>query len=186
MSQFLITNDQLRRIISPVKYSVAQLEKITDALNQTLIKYEINTPKRICHFLAQVIHESGTFRYTVELWGPTPAQKRYDTRVDLGNTPALDNDGFKYRGRGWIQVTGKFNYQLASKEFGYDFVKDPDKLSHFPFAALTAGWFWKKKKLNTLADGDQITNITKVINGGFNGLDDRKLWWAKARKVMIG
>lgn len=182
----LITSDQLQRIILPIKYTPAQLERVTEALNKTLIQYEINTAKRICHFLAQVLHESNAFQFTVELWGPTKAQKGYDTRIDLGNTPQLDGDGFKYRGRGWIQVTGKYNYRLASKEFGVDLVTNPDKLKEYPYAALTAGWFWKRNKLNALADGDQITNITKKVNGGFNGLDERKLWWAKARKVMIG
>src|SRR6478736_7130296 len=136
-------------------------------------RYQINTPLRKAHFLAQVIHESGGFRYRSEIWGNTAAQQGYDTRADLGNTPEKDGDGYKYRGRGWIQLTGKANYAAASKEFNIDFVKNPDLASDEMWCALIAGWYWEKKNLNIAADKDDIKTITRRINGGLNGLTDR-------------
>jgi putative chitinase len=176
--------EQLCSITNGINYTPEKLQLITDSLNETFEMYQINTPLRMCHFLAQVLHESSAFRYTVEIWGPTPAQKKYDTRTDLGNTPEVDGDGFKYRGRGWIQLTGKTNYRLAGKEFNQDFVTNPDLLQQYPWAAMVSGWFWNKRSLNTLADADDVLAITKKINGGFNGLDDRKMWLGRARSVL--
>jgi len=180
-----ITTDQLKRIITPVNYPPEKLQAITDALNATFDKYSINTPLRISHFLAQVLHESSAFRFSVEIWGNTPAQKKYDTRVDLGNSPELDGDGFKFRGRGWIQLTGKTNYRLASAEFSQDFITNPDLLGKEPWDGLSAGWFWTRRGLNALADADNIIAITKKVNGGFNGLNERKMWMVKAKNVLM-
>jgi putative chitinase len=179
-----ITSAQISSIIQPKKYGADKLKAITDALNATFDRYEINTPLRIAHFLAQVLHESSAFYYSVEIWGNTEAQKRYDTRTDLGNTPELDGDGYKYRGRGWIQVTGKTNYGLVSQELGKDFLRNPDLLATAPYDSLSAGWYWNKRKLNAWADADDILTITKKINGGFNGLNDRKMWLVKAKQVI--
>jgi putative chitinase len=180
-----ITTQQLKSIISPVKYDEAKLQLITDALNQTFERYAINTSLRMSHFLAQVLHESSAFRFSVEIWGNTEAQKKYDTRVDLGNTPELDGDGFKYRGRGWIQLTGKTNYRLASAEFTQDFLNNPELVGKEPWDSLVAGWYWNKRKLNGFADADDIITVTKKVNGGFNGLSDRKMWLAKAKTALI-
>lgn len=176
--------EQLEKIVGKKN----NLSQICDALNATFEKYQINTPLRQAHFLAQVIHESGNFVYTSEIWGkkPTLAQENYDTRTDLGNTPEKDGDGFKFRGRGWIQVTGKANYTSISKDLGQDFVKNPDLLAQYPYAAISAGWFWGKRKLNELADKDSFTIITKKINGGTNGIDDRLKWLRKCKEVLIG
>jgi putative chitinase len=179
-----VTTDQLKSVISPISYDDEKLQSIVDSLNETLTRYYIDTNIRMCHFLAQVLHESGTFRYSVEIWGNTPAQLAYDTRVDLGNTPELDGDGYKYRGRGWIQLTGKNNYLLLSKEFEKDFVTDPDLVAKNPYDSLAAGWFWNRRKLNPFADIDDIMTITKKVNGGFNGLNDRKMWLIKAKEVL--
>lgn len=179
-----ITLEQLKKIIGTNKYPDDKVKLITDSLNDTFNRYEINTPMRMAHFLAQVLHESSAFKYTAEIWGNTPAQLKYDTRVDLGNTPEADGDGYKYRGRGWIQLTGKANYQSASTEFGQDFINNPDLLQNYPYAAMTAGWFWKSKGLNAFADKDDIMSITKKVNGGFNGLDDRKMWLIKAEEGL--
>jgi putative chitinase len=179
-----ITKEQLASIIVPTHYDDARLQTITDALNQTFIKYNINTILRICHFLAQVLHESGAFRYSTEIWGNTPAQLAYDTRVDLGNTPEHDGDGYLYRGRGWFQLTGKGNYKAASAEFGQDFVTNPDLVAHEPWDGLVAGWFWNRKGLNVFADKDDVVSITKKINGGYNGLNERKMWVVKCKSVI--
>ncbi|MBE7176461.1 MAG: glycoside hydrolase family 19 protein [Mucilaginibacter polytrichastri] len=179
-----ITSEQLRSIIAPVQYTPEQLEKINGALNQTFSWYTIDSPLRMAHFLAQVLHESSAFRYTAEIWGPTPAQKRYDTRTDLGNTPDADGDGYLYRGRGWIQLTGKTNYRMATQAFSQDFLNQPDLVQQYPWAALVSGWFWNRRKLNLLADADDFMLITKKVNGGLNGLDDRRLWLHKAKNVL--
>jgi putative chitinase len=179
-----ITNNQLRSIINPVSYNDSKVQSVVDALNEAFGRYTIDSSKRMCHFLAQVLHESGAFRYSVEIWGNTPAQQAYDTREDLGNTPEHDGDGYKYRGRGWIQLTGKTNYRLFGRDMGLDFLADPDKVAVEPYNSLAAGWFWNRKGLNTFADLDDILTITKRINGGFNGLNDRKMWLVKAKEVL--
>ena len=144
-----ITQAQLQVIIKPVSLNQDKINQITDALNQTFDAYNINTTLRMCHFLAQVLHESGEFRYTSEIWGPTAAQSGYEGRKDLGND--APGDGYKYRGRGWIQLTGKANYKVASAELNQDYVNNPDLLMQYPGAALIAGWYWNKHNLNALA-----------------------------------
>lgn len=180
-----ISSPQVAAIILPKKYQLDKLNAIMQALNATFDRYAINTPLRMSHFLAQVLHESSAFHYSVEIWGNTKAQLGYDTRVDLGNTPEHDGDGYRYRGRGWIQVTGLANYKLVSQELGKDFVADPDLLATKPYDSLSAGWFWNRRKLNAYADLDDVLTITKKINGGFNGLDDRKMWLVKSKNVLM-
>ena len=177
-----ITQAQLQAIIKPVILNQDKINQITDSLNQTFNANQINTPLRMCHFLAQVIHESGEFRYTSEIWGPTAAQSGYEGRKDLGNDS--QGDGYKYRGRGWIQLTGKANYKTASTDLSQDFVNNPDLLSQYPGAAVISGWYWNKHNLNVLADLDDILSITKRINGGTNGLTDRQQWLTKAKAVI--
>jgi putative chitinase len=179
-----LTKTQLKSIISPISYNDEKMQSIVDALNDTFFRYSIDTNQRMCHFLAQVLHESGAFRYSVEIWGNTPAQQAYDTRVDLGNTPELDGDGYRYRGRGWIQLTGKTNYRLLGNEFGEDLVNNPDLVAKEPYDSLAAGWYWNKRNLNTFADLDDILTITKKINGGYNGLNERKMWLSKAKTIL--
>ncbi len=179
-----ITIQQLKDIISPVKYTEEHIKAIVDALNLTFIKYNINTSLRICHFLAQVLHESGCFRYSVEIWGNTDAQKGYDTRTDLGNSPELDNDGYKYRGRGWLQTTGLSNYKSASKEFNQDFVNNPDLVSQEPWDGLVSGFYWSKRKINLKADLDDIKACTKLVNGGYTHLEQRLMWLQKCKSII--
>lgn len=198
MDNSLITTVQLKRIIGN-KYGAAELEQIADTLNQTFHRYAIKTQEQVCHFLAQVLHESGCFQYRFEIWGNTKAQQGYDTRVDLGNTPEKDGDGYTYRGRGWIQTTGKANYRKAAKEFGIDVVKDPDLLAQYPYVGLSAGFFWDSNKFNALLEKclkiavpkghtqDEVVlpYITKKVNGGFNGLEDRMRWLTRCKDVLI-
>lgn len=136
-------------------------------------KAQINTPLRIAHFLAQCAHESGGFRYTHEIWGPTPAQARYDTRTDLGNTPAADGDGKRYMGRADIEITGRANYAAAGKALGLDLIGHPEIAEAPENCIRIAIWFWTVKNLNRKADGNDIVGITRAINGGLNGIDDR-------------
>jgi len=144
---------------------------ISDAMKQ----FNINTPAREAAFLAQIGHESGGLQWVKELWGPTPAQVRYEGRKDLGNTEP--GDGFKYRGRGWIQVTGRFNYKKTTERLSDmgcpDFEDNPDALADPQWAALSAAEFWSRNGCNELADAGDFKRITKVINGGLNGYEDR-------------
>jgi putative chitinase len=167
----------------------------------TASKFNINTPLRLAHFLAQCGHESGGFRVTQEnlnysakgLMGifkkyfPTQqlaeayqrqpqkiANKVYALRMDNGSEAS--GDGFKFRGRGYIQLTGRANYTAFGKAINEDIIGNPDVVSG-KYALLSAAWFWSKNGLNTLADGgasDQVvTSITKRVNGGTIGLPDR-------------
>jgi len=149
-------------------------------------KYGINTPLRIAHFMAQIEHESGGFKCLREL-GSSAYLDKYDTgklAFRLGNTPEDDNDGQKYCGRGYIQVTGKANYTTLSKDTGIDFLNHPELLEQEVNAMISALWYWGKHNLNKLADLDNIETITKRINGGFNGLADRKRLLIKWKSII--
>lgn len=161
-----------------VSHASLWLEPIIDAMGE----FAINTPVRQAAFLAQVGHETGGLRWVVERWGPTPAQARYEGRKDLGNVHP--GDGYKFRGRGLIQITGRDNYEAAAKALGYDVVDDPDALAEPDFAAASAAWWWAEHGLNKLADEGAFIAITRRINGGTNGLEDRQALWAKAKKAL--
>jgi putative chitinase len=178
-----LTLEQLLRILPEAgKRAAAYLPHLLVAME----KHQINNPKRIAAFLAQIGHESGYLRYAREIWGSTDAQKRYDTRADLGNTPELDGDGKKFLGRGLIQITGRRNYQLVSLIlFGDErLLAAPELLEQPEWAAESAAWFWMKEGLNELADRGEFKQITKRINGGLNGYADRLKIWARAREVL--
>jgi putative chitinase len=145
-------------------------------------EFEINTPVRQAAFLAQVGHESGGLHWMVELWDPTPAQRRYETRYDLGNT--APGDGYKYRGRGLIQLTGRGNYKRAGDALGVDLVEHPELLGEPGLACRSAGWFWRSHGCNELADAGKFEAITKVINGGLNGYPERLGLWERAKEVL--
>lgn len=146
----------------------------------------INTPLRICHFLAQAAHESDGFRTTEEYGGPAYFEK-YNGRKDLGNTQA--GDGPRFKGRGIFQLTGRANYRAFTVWLRKrlpscpDFEANPALVSEFPWAFLTAVWFWESRGLSSLADRNDIRSITKAINGGYNGLADRRARFRKATDI---
>jgi putative chitinase len=162
---------------------LARAQKWADALTAAMAGGQINTRLRIAAFLSQIGHESGSLVYVKELGGPSYFAK-YEGRKDLGNTQ--QGDGVKFCGRGLIQVTGRANYQKASQAlFGDDrLLKTPELLEQPEWAAKSAVWFWSTRNLNNLADGAQFTDLTKKINGGTNGLDDRKARYHYALKVL--
>lgn len=143
----------------------------------------LHLPHRYVQFAAQVGHESGRFVYDEEVWGKsggTPAQQKYDLRADLGNTPERDGDGFLYRGRTGLQATGKENYRKFRdwcKAMGFanvpDFVVKPDLINTDPWEGLFPVFYWSTRKLNAYADSGDIEMITKRVNGGLNGYQDR-------------
>lgn len=151
-------------------------------LEQAFPDFGITTPERQAAFLAQVGHESGGLHWLTELWGPTTAQQRYEGRYDLGNNQP--GDGYKYRGRGLIQLTGRANYKAASKALATDFINQPELLGEPDMAARSAMWFWEKHGLNELADTGEFERITKIINGGLTGYPERLALWAAARDAL--
>lgn len=158
------------------------------ALNAAMTHWSIDTPRRMAAFLAQIGHESGQLRYVKELGGD-PYLARYDTgnlALRLGNTPEADGDGQFYCGRGLIQITGRNNYRACSIALFEDerLLKRPQMLEEPQWAAESAAWFWHSRGLNQLADRGEFNRITRHINGGLNGLEDRLKLWARAREVL--
>ena len=151
--------------------------------------YDINTPGRQAAFLAQIGHESGGLHWICEIWGPTETQRRYETRQDLGNNEP--GDGYRFRGRGWLQITGRDNYRAARDrlrlKFGADvpdFELAPELIATARWAAMTAADFWSAHDLNELADAGSFEQITRKINGGLNGYPDRLALWDKAKEAL--
>lgn len=162
---------------------LACAKKWAPALTAAMEDGKINTRLRQAAFLAQIGHESGSLVYVKELGGPSYFAK-YDGRKDLGNTQP--GDGSKFCGRGLIQVTGRANYRTASQVlFGDErLLFSPELLEKPEWAAKSAVWFWSTRNLNELADADRFTDLTKKINGGTNGLEDRKARYRLALSVL--
>jgi putative chitinase len=148
------------------------------AMNEFFPQFEINTEKRVEHFLAQSCHEADGFRTLTEY----ASGKAYEGRADLGN--AKRGDGAKYKGRGIFQITGRTNYAAAGKAMGIDAIAQPELLATPRYAVWSACLYWQSRKLNALADRDDLRAITKKINGGYNGLSDRQRYLERARKLI--
>lgn len=158
-------------------------------LNTAMSRRQINTPQRMAAFLAQIGHESGQLQFVRELGGANYLAK-YDTgplAERLGNTPAPDGDGQRYRGRGLIQITGRKNYQVCSAALFGDqrLISDPTLLEQPQWAAESAAWFWWMRELNALADRGDFAGITRRINGGLNGQAERVALWEVAKRVLV-
>ncbi|WP_460952585.1 glycoside hydrolase family 19 protein [Pseudomonas marginalis] len=151
-------------------------------LNAAMSLYAIDTPARIAAFIAQIGHESGQLVYVREVWGPTKQQAGYEGRADLGNT--VKGDGSRYRGRGLIQITGRANYTACGEALGLDLINHPEFLELPQHAAMSAAWFWSTRGLNALADHGVFVKITRRINGGLTGQDDRQALYDRALKVL--
>jgi putative chitinase len=178
------------------------------ALNDAMARFKIEGRLRVSAFLAQVGHESGQLRTLVEnlnysaegLIRTWPKRFNLVTATNvarkpeqianivyasrLGNGPAVTGDGWRYRGRGLIQVTGWVNYQACGSALGLDLLAKPELLEQPAYAALSAAWFWSSNGLNELADAGQFEAITRRINGGLNGQKERFELWARATKVL--
>jgi putative chitinase len=173
-----------------------------------LTKYGLTTTLRKAHFFAQIAHEShllpisenlnysakgllSTFSKYFKTEADAKAYERQPEKIAnrvyanrMGNGDEKSGDGWKFRGRGFIQITGKNNYESLSKDTSQDFIKNPEALLTEANSLLSALWFWKKNNLNLLADQDNVTEITKKINGGDNGLADRKALLVKFKNVI--
>lgn len=174
-----ITEQQLLQILPNAG---RQAGVFVPVLNTAMNRYGIVGTARAAAFIAQVGHESGQLRYVREIWGPTAQQIGYEGRTDLGNT--VKGDGSKYRGRGLIQITGRANYAACGEALGLDLISKPELLELPQHAAMSAAWFWSMKGLNTLADQGQFVKITRRINGGLTGQDDRQALYEKALEVL--
>lgn len=180
----MITKQELMSIMPLVG---ARADAFLQPLNDAMEIYDINTPRRQAAFLAQLAHESGEFRYMRELASGTA----YDTGAlakALGNTPEDDGDGEKYKGRGPLQITGRNNYHQCSMAlYGDDRLLETPELLEQPFdGCMAAGWFWALHGLNELADAGDFKEITRRINGGENGMQDRERYYKLAGEVLGG
>jgi putative chitinase len=169
--------------------TAANATKFVAPINEAFDRYEIGkTPLRVAHFLAQVGHESGGLAAVKEY----ASGAAYEGRADLGNV--TKGDGVKYKGRGLMQITGRTNYRAVSQAFGVDFITYPEKLELPEYAALAAGWYWKTRNINAVCDMDTgawnpqdksiFVRVTKLINGGINGMSDREARFIHARKAL--
>lgn len=186
------------------------IERIYQALDEAMEEFEINTPKRMAMFLAQCCHESGHFRRVTENLnysadGLNKIFPKYFVRAGrdstqfarqpekianivyanrMGNGDTASGDGWRFRGRGFIQLTGRNNYTDCGESLEYDLVNDPSYLETPEGAARSAAWFWWNNDLNDFADKNDIVGCTKRINGGTIGLAERKELWEHALSVF--
>lgn len=150
-----------------------------EPLKAGMTKYGITTALQAAHFLAQLGHESMSFLYSEEI----ASGAAYEGRTDLGNTQV--GDGKRFKGRGLIQLTGRANYAAYSKYSGVDYLAKPELVSTDPFVAVDVScWFWKDRGVDKLAEQDDVKAVTRRINGGFNGLDDRMHNLRRAKAVL--
>jgi putative chitinase len=156
----------------------AIISAIGPVLGAILAQYAIDADIRAAHFLAQACHESAGFRTTEEF----ASGSAYEGRTDLGNTET--GDGPRYKGRGLIQLTGRANYAEYGEALGYDLVGNPAMASEPVVSLKIACEYWRRHDLNRFADQDDIETITRRINGGLNGLEDRKAYLAKAKSFL--
>lgn len=139
----------------------------------------LDTPLRLAHFMGQCAHESGGFRYMEEI----ASGAAYEGRKDLGNIVA--GDGRRFKGRGPIQLTGRANYRTYGRAIGIDLESHPEIVAHPSLGLLVGCKYWADHGLNALADADDLMRITRKINGGTNGLSDRRVLTAKAKELIL-
>jgi len=180
-------------------------------LNMTMLKRDITTPQRQAMFLSQLAHESGNFQFTSEnlnysadalrrVFGkyfPTDAEaQRYARQPErianrvyanrMGNGSETSGDGWKYRGRGLMQLTGKDNYAAFARDNNNNALQNPDDVADPEMAVESAGWFWATNRLNQLADTGDVKAVRRRVNGGFNGLEDCQKKYDKLMALLGG
>lgn len=178
-----ITKGQILQIMpNASQYADKYLAYINDYADV----FKIDTPRRMAHFLAQIAHETNELRYVKEL-----GNRNYFDQYDSGKLKHLlgnvkKGDGYKYRGRGLIQITGRANYQAyQNSPYCKGNIMDEPQLLEQPLGAVkSAMWWWQQHGLNELADRDSFTSITKVINGGTNGIESRRKYLKRAKEAL--
>lgn len=197
-------------ILTKLGATSANADKYHAALDAAMEEFSINTPQRQAMFLAQVMHESGKLAFVTENLNYKAASldavfpkyfknagrdaAEYERQPEkianvvyasrMGNGDTASGDGYRFRGRGLIQLTGKDNYRACSEGLGQDLVDDPSYLETPEGACRSAAWFWDKNNLNESADAGDILTNTKRINGGTIGLDDRKHHYEAALALL--
>ncbi|ENO83843.1 glycoside hydrolase family 19 protein, partial [Thauera linaloolentis] len=197
-----------REVLTRMGATSANSDRYVDALNTEMAAHGIDTVPRIAHFLAQLMHESGCLRLTVENlnysadgllkifprhFGARPDAEAYAGKPEriasrvyggrMGNGPEASGEGWRYRGRGLIQLTGKDNYRAFARWCGEDVAAEPDRVAG-DLAVQSAVFFWQRNDLNALADVDDLKAVTRRINGGLNGFADRRELLEKARRAL--
>jgi putative chitinase len=156
---------------------------VASAMDTFCPQYGINSPLRLAHFIAQACEETMGFKYLREIWGPTPAQTRYEGRVDLGNTHP--GDGHLYLGRGIFDLTGRANYVRVGRALGIPLETQPELASDPTVAVRVACYYWQSHNISAMADADDIEKVTRAVNGGLNGFADRKMYYERAHKILL-
>jgi putative chitinase len=173
----LITKKHLSRIWDVSETTIS--DRIINDLNNCLLKFEINTPNRIRHFISQISHESGGGKWMKEL----ASGDAYEGRKDLGNTQP--GDGRKYKGAGFIQLTGRANYSDFSKYMNDPKIMDGVDYVALNYPATSAGFWWHNNKMNALCDRNPtVEEVTRRVNGGLNGLADRKVYYNRCLDII--
>lgn len=147
-------------------------------LSRVLAEYGITTRLRVAHFLAQICHESAGLRTTEEF----ASGAAYEGRKDLGNTQP--GDGIRYKGRGLIQLTGRANYRAIGARLGVDLEGHPERAAEPVLSLRIACEYWDSRDINRLADRDDLVAVTRAVNGGLNGLEDRRRYLERAKSVL--
>lgn len=202
----MITREALQQIVPDLDDDQAQ--EVADSLNPAMDWASINTPERQAAFIAQLAHESQGLKvlkenlnYSAQALRRTwprhfslaqaqdyarqperIANRAYANRN--GNGDEDSGDGWNYRGRGPIQLTGKDNYAAAGQALGLDLVSNPDQVATWQIGAYTAAWFWNDNGLNRHADAGDFIILTQRINGGLNGRADRQAYWERAKEAL--
>lgn len=185
-----MTPDILSRAL---QIPIARAAPWADPLSAAMALYAIDSPVRQAAFLAQCGHESGRFQWLRELWGPTPAQRAYEPpsakATELGNTQP--GDGFRFRGGGLIQITGRYNFRVMGQKIGVDLEGNPDLIAQPSAAAEASAQFWADRALSAFADAGDFLSISRSINlgnaraaGTPNGMDDRRALWASCKAAL--
>ena len=203
----ILTLNKLERIL----VGNSNVDEWYRALTENIYFFEIDNEKRIAAFLAQTSHESMNYTRVIEnlnyrwtslrsvfpKYFPNDSlakkyahdQRAIANRVyanRMGNGPESSGDGWRYRGRGLIQLTGKYNYKKFGDSLGISLSEVPDFLETFDGAVISACWYWENKDLNYYADNDDIKSITKLINGGYIGLEDRIRKYSNILEILEG
>jgi putative chitinase len=171
----------LEQLVAISPYTKSRASVFLPYLNAAMREFDITTPLRQAAFLGQILHESGSLVYTEEI----ASGKAYNGRVDLGNTQP--GDGERFKGRSLIQITGRVNYVKVMLALGIDCLVHPEMLAQPENACRASAWWWHDHKLNEIADlgtQDAYRKITRTINGGYNGWEDRLAIYNLAREVL--
>jgi len=178
-----------------LRIPLARATSWADPLSAAMALYAIDSPARQAAFLAQCGHETGGFQWLREIWGPTPAQRAYEPpaakAAELGNTQA--GDGFRYRGGGLLQITGRYNFREMGQKIGVDLEGNPNQISQPSVAAEASAQFWADHALSAFADAGDFLSISRAINLGNprsaatpNGMPDRLALWGSCKKALGG